>query len=110
MSHYNTIHIFHFGTVQVIGKDTNIQTSITSVQTEAQAVIDNVWSKKPSDNNGTKEYHAINIFEGMFADWQPKVKGEKGFRTKIADLDSTLIDALAQAVKNTQPTPVTPQP
>jgi hypothetical protein len=108
MSNFSTIHIFHFGTVQVIGKDTNIQTSITSVNSEAQAVIDNVWSKKPNDadhQNNTKEYHAINIFDGMFADWQPKVKGEKGYRTKISDLDSSLIDALALAVKNAQPTP-----
>lgn len=109
MSTFNTIHIFGFGTVQVIGKDTNIQTPISSVSAQAQAVIDNVWSKKPSDNNGTKEYHAINIFNGMFADWQSKVKGEKGFRTQYADLDATLIDALVSEVLAKQPAPA-PQP
>ena len=72
-SKFNTIHIFGFGTVQVIGKDLNVQTSITNVQAQATACIDNVWSKKPADNTATKEYHAVNIFSGMFADWQTKI-------------------------------------
>lgn len=109
MSTFNTIHIFGFGTVQVIKKDSNVQVPITSLTNEAQAVIDNVWSKKPANNNGTKEYHAINIFSDMFADWQPKVKGEKGYRTKYADLDATLINALVSAVDSLQPAPA-PQP
>ena len=108
-STFSTIHIFHFGTVQVIGKDKNIQTPISSVSAEAQAVIDNVWSKKPANNNGTKEYHAINIFDGMFSDWQPKVKGEIGYRTQYTELDATLINALVSAVESQQPA-VVPNP
>lgn len=103
MATYNTIHIFHFDTVQVIGEGFNVQCPISKVQSEANACIDNVWSKKPTDNTGTKQYHAINIFDNMFADWQPKVKGEKGYRTKYSELDASLFEALAQAVKNAKP-------
>ena len=109
-SKFNTIHIFGFGTVQVIGKDLNVQTSITNVQTQVNACIDNVWSKKPEDSTITKDYHAVNIFSGMFADWQTKIKGEKGFRTKYEDLDDSLFQTLAQAVIDAQPAPAPPAP
>jgi len=109
-SKFNTIHIFGFGTVQVIGKDLNVQTSITNVQAQATACIDNVWSKKPADNTATKEYHAVNIFSGMFADWQTKIKGEKGFRVKYEDLDGSLFETLAQAVIDAQPVVTPPAP
>jgi len=100
MSTFNTIHIFGFGVVQVIGKDFNVQTAISNVQVQADACIDNVWSKKPSGNNTTKEYHAINVFDDAFADWQPKIKDEVGFRTKYEELDATLFNALAESVIN----------
>jgi hypothetical protein len=99
---FNTIHIFGFGVVQVIGKDFNVQTPITNVQNQANACIDNVWSKVPAPPI-TKQYHSINIFDNMFADWLPKVKGEKSFRTEYKDLDASLFDALAQAVISAQP-------
>lgn len=102
MSTFNTIHIFGFGVVQVIGKDFNVQTKIANVQAQADACINEVWSKKPANSTGTKEYHAINIFNDMFADWQPKNKGEKGFRTKYDQLDSSLFESLANAVINFQ--------
>lgn len=102
MSKFNTIHIFGFGVVQVIGKDFNKQVPIADVQVFADACIDEVWSKKPADNTSTKEYHAINIFNDMFADWQSKIKGEKGFRTKYDQLDSSLFDGLVTAVRNVQ--------
>ena len=105
MATFNTIHIFGFGTVQVIGKDFNVQCPIGSVQSEAYACVNNVWSKKPADYVGTKQYHAVNTFNTMFADWQPKVKGEKGFRVKFSDLNASLFEALAQAVIDAQPKP-----
>jgi hypothetical protein len=97
MSTFNTLHIFGFGDVQVITKDGG-KTKKASDLTTLQAVIDNVWSKKPSDNTGTKQYHAINIFEGMFADWQSKVQGEKGYRTPYLELDKAAIEALVAEV------------
>lgn len=97
MGNWSTLHIFGFGDVQVITKDGGT-TKKASTLTKLQAVIDNVWSTKPTDNTSTKEYHAINIFEAMFADWQPKVPKEKGFRTEYSKLDDLLIQQLVDEV------------
>ena len=97
MANWNTLHIFGFGDVQVITKDGGA-TKKASTLTTLQAVIDNVWNKKPADNKIAKEFHAINIFENIFADWQPKQPKEKGFRTPFAELDATLIQALVDEV------------
>ena len=104
MSNWSTLHIFGFGDVQVITKDGGA-TKKASTLTKLQAVIDNVWSTKPTDNTSTKEYHAINIFEGMFADWQPKIDSykfpvtvPKGFRTEYSKLDDSLIQQLVDEV------------
>ena len=88
---WNTIHIFGYGETQIIGKDLNKKVP-TSVLTTVQAVVDNAYSKKPEDNNAEAEYHAVNIFNDMFADFQPK--SGNAFRTKFADLDASLIEAL----------------
>lgn len=95
---FNTIHIFGFGTVQVITDTQNVQADISLVQAQADACIDNVWANKPADYTGTKSYHAINTFYDMFSDWQPSVKGETGFRAQYSDLDGSLFEALASAV------------
>lgn len=95
MANWSTLHIFGFGDVQVITKDGGA-TKKASTLTKLQAVIDNVWSTKPTDNTSTKDYHAINIFEGVFADWQPKVP--KGFRTEYSKLNDSLIQKLVDEV------------
>jgi len=102
---YKTIHIHGFGIVQVINKKINIQTEIANVQAEADACIDNVWSKNTSKEKQTKEYHQINIFKNSFADWHSKIKGES-FRVKISELEAQLFEALATAVVNAQTTPI----
>lgn len=94
---WNTIHIFWFGDVQIIGQ--NGKTKKAADLTKLQAVIDNVWSKKPQDNTSQKQYHAITIFNGMFCDWQPKLKDEKGFRTKFSELNSIIIKELADELE-----------
>lgn len=95
---FNTLHIFGFGDVQVITKDGG-NTKKASSLTKLQAVIDNVWSKKPADIIiPTKEFHAINIFNGMFSDWQPKQPKVEGFRTPYDQLDNTKILALVDEV------------
>jgi hypothetical protein len=95
---FNTIHIFGFGNVQVIGKDFNHQVKISDVQSEVDACVTMVYSKKPTESTTPNTYHAINIFNDMFADWLSNVKGEKGFRVKYSDLDSQVIEALVEAV------------
>ena len=98
MKNFNTIHIFGYGETQLISSDSNKKVA-TSILTKVKAVIDNVYSKKPADNNAGTEYHAINIFNDMFADYIPKTRGEKSFRFKYEDLDATLINELVDEIK-----------
>jgi hypothetical protein len=81
MKNFNTIHIFGYGETQLISSDSNKKVA-TSILTKVQAVIDNVYSKKPADNNAGVEHHAINIFNDMFADYTSKTKDEKSFRVE----------------------------
>ena len=95
----STLHIFGYGETQVIGKDgeTPVNKKVASSSlTGVQAVVDNVYSKKPADNTSTSDYHAVNIFNNMFADFQPK-EGE-GFRVPFEELNKALIDALVAEV------------
>ena len=113
MGDFKTIHIFGFGTVQVIKKDSNVQALKNDVATAADAVIDEVWDKRPTDHTGQKEYHAINVFQNLFVDWQPKEK-IKGFRIKMSELNSTLFDNLVDEIDflnlQNQNAPITPTP
>ena len=97
MADFNTIHIFGFGDVQLISKDKSVTKKYTDL-TKAKAVVDKIYALKPADYAGTADYHAINIFSDMFADFQPKgVAGEKsvkGFRVKYEDIDAKAINAL----------------
>lgn len=95
---YSTIHIFGYGETQLISSDSNKKVA-TLTLTKVQAVIDNVYSKKPADNNAGTDYHAINIFDNMFADYIPKTQGEKSFRVEYKDLDATLINELVEEIK-----------
>jgi hypothetical protein len=90
---WSTLHIFGYGETQLIGADFNKKVP-SSALTTLQAVVNNVYSFKPVDNPATEQYHAINIFNDMFADWQTSQQGVQGWRTQYAELDVTLIDAL----------------
>jgi len=101
-----TIHIFGCGDTQIVAKDVNIDdldSSVKKVSTStlpsAQAVIDHVYGKKPSDNDAKKDFFAINIHLDMFADFLPEAKGEEPFRTKFEDLDKALIDSLISEIE-----------
>jgi len=88
---FNTIHIFGYGETQLIKKDVNFKCPTADLTTVAP-VVANVYSKKPADSDASADYHAVNIFHNMFADYQPKTG--KGFRVKWADLDANTIEAL----------------
>lgn len=92
MAEFNTIHIFGYGETQLISEDVNFKCP-TSELSSAAPVVANVYSKKPADSDASAEYHAVNIFNDMFSDYQPQT-GE-GFRVKWEDLDAALIDSLA---------------
>lgn len=101
MATYNTLHIFGYGETQLIGDDFNKKVSSSDL-TKLQAVVDNVWSTKPSGSDASQSYHAINIFNDLFADWQPN--SGSGFRTQYADLDKVEIDALVDEINALVPT------
>lgn len=96
---WSTLHIFGYGETQLIGTDLNKKVP-TSVLTTIQALINNVYSFKPEGNTATKEYHAVNIFNDMFADWQTSQQRVKGWRVQYPELDETLIDALVAEVQS----------
>ena len=104
---FSTIHIFGFGVSQAIGKDKNVQVDSSAISTELDPVVSLIWSKKPANYVGTPDYHAINIFNGLFADWLPKTKGEKMFRVNMNQLNADEIDALANAIFNSATPPTT---
>jgi len=98
----NTLHIFWYGEVQVIGTDNgeevNKKVPTSSVETAAQAVVDDVYSKKPADNPAPNEYHAVTILNNVHADYTCKGNEYKGWRVPFEELDAALIDALVLEV------------
>lgn len=97
-TNWSTLHIFGYGETQLIGENLNKKVS-TSALTTVQAVVDNVYSFKPEGNTATKEYHAVNIFNDMFADWQTSQQGVEGWRVQYPELDATLIEALVAEIE-----------
>lgn len=93
---YNTLHIFGYGECQVI-TDTENKKVPTSECPSAQAVVDMVYALKPVDNPATLNYHAVNIFNDMFADYQSP---EGNFRVEYSELDPVLINILVQEIEN----------
>jgi hypothetical protein len=98
---FNTIHVFGYGETQIIGKDYNKKVS-TYLLTKVQAVIDNIYSKKPANINAVNEYHAVNIFLGSFADYIPKDDDAKSFRVEYSELDANLVSELISEIEAIQ--------
>ena len=94
---YNTIHIFGYGESQLISNDINDKVE-TSKLTLADAVVLNVFSKKPIDNTSTIDYHSINIFNNLFADFTSKEKDSQSFRVQYDELDADLINSFANEI------------
>lgn len=95
---FNTLHIFGFGTVQVITDTQNVQASVSDFQALVDACVDDVWANKPEGYTGPKQYHAINTFYDLFSDWLPNQPDAQSFRVQYADLDTTAFVDLAEAV------------
>jgi hypothetical protein len=95
---WNTLHIFGFGTVQAISDTQNVQAPVSAFQAEVDAVVDNVWANRPAGYTGSKSFHAINNFYELFSDWLPNSPDAQSFRVQAADLDQSLLDALADGV------------
>jgi len=93
-----TIHILGYGETQIISKDINFKTATSDLAT-AQAVIDDVKSKKPSDKDASN-FHVINIFDEN-VNYQAKltegikIKDDNGsFSFGTSELDLLKLNAL----------------
>ena len=95
MAIYNTLHIFGYGETQVITDTENKKVATDSI-VGVQLVVDDLYSKKPSDNPATIDYRVISIFNGMFADYSDE-EGNS-FRVDYSELNAVLIDAVVVEV------------
>jgi hypothetical protein len=95
MAIYNTLYVFGYGETQVITDIENKKVATDSIE-GVQSLVDNLYSKKPSDNPATTNYRVISIFNGMFADYSD----EQGntFRVDYSELNAALIDAVVLEV------------
>jgi len=90
---WSTIHLFKYGETQIIGNNFNKKFSSSSLTKIGDVAIE-VFSKKPQDVNASLDFHAVNIFNGGFADFLPSVKGEKAFRVPFNELNISVINDL----------------
>jgi thioesterase domain-containing protein len=96
-TNWSTLHIFGYGETQLIGSNPDKKVSSATLTT-LQAVIDNIYSFKPAESEATEEYHAINIFFDLFADWQTKQPSVNGWRVEYSELNQELVDALVAEI------------
>ena len=71
----------------------------TSTLTNAQALIDFVYSKKPIDNNAGLLYHAITIVKDIRCMYVSKNNLENNFILKYTEIDSLLIQNLVDELQ-----------
>lgn len=100
MTEFNTIHVFGFGTAQIISKDVNKQVPASGL-TSLAAFVDHVKTFVPKDVVLT-DYHVIHIFNNMDVRYLGKAtknNGEKTtFSVKLADVDAALLAALVDEI------------
>lgn len=97
MKTYNTLHIFGYGESQII-TDTENKKVASDELTKVQAVVDNIYSLKPADNNAGTDYRTINIFNDLFVDYSDN-EGNS-FRVEYSEVDSKKINALVTEILN----------
>ena len=91
-----TIHIFGYGETQINSKDLSVKVK-TDTLTTVQAVINQVFSKKPSDNPTlVTDFHAINLFGFNDVRWQCK----DSFNDKDDVVLKPLVEALIAELKS----------
>ena len=92
---YNTLHIFGYGETQVITDTENKKVATDSI-VGVQAVVDDLYSKKPADNPATTDYRVITILNDIFADYSDEEGNH--FRVDYSELNAALIDAVVLEV------------
>ena len=95
MAIYNTLQIFGYGETQVITDTENKKVATDSI-VGVQALVDDLYSKKPSGNAATTEYRVITILNDIFADYSDEEGNH--FRVDYSQLNAALIDAVVLEV------------
>jgi hypothetical protein len=95
MAIYNTLHIFGYGETQVITDTENKKVATDSI-VGVQALVNDIYSKKPSGNAATSNYRTITILNDIFADYSDE-EGNN-FRVDYSELNAALIDAVVLEV------------
>ena len=90
----NGIILFNGRNYKISEKNVN-----TSTLTNAQALIDFVYSKKPIDNNAGLLYHAITIVKDIRCMYVSKNNLENNFILKYTEIDSLLIQNLVDELQ-----------
>ena len=102
MTTFNTVHIFGFGSSQIISDTVNKQTPNSGL-TSLAAFVAHVISFKPEDVTQT-DYHAIHIFndyEVRYLGTAPKVGGKPvkdSWSIKWDKLDLSIVGALIDEI------------
>ena len=95
MAIYNTLHIFGYGETQVITDTENKKVATDSI-VRVKALVNDIYSKKPSDNPATSNYRTITILNDIFADYSDEDGNH--FRVDYSELNAALIDAVVLEV------------
>jgi hypothetical protein len=95
MAIYNTLHIFGYGETQVITDTENKKVATDSI-VGVQALVDDIYSKKPDSNPATIDYATITILNDIFADYSDEEGNH--FRVDYSELNAALIDAVVLEV------------
>jgi hypothetical protein len=95
MAIYNTLHVFGYGETQVITDTENKKVATDSI-VGVQALVDDIYSKKPAGNPATSDYRVISIFNDMFADYSDEEGNH--FRVDYSELNAALIDVVVLEV------------
>ena len=98
MEQYNTLLIFGYGQTQLI-TDTDSKLVNSDELTSLNAVIENIYSKKPLENKSQEDYTRIAIYNNDFADWVNN-NPDDYFKVSYSELNKALIDSLVLEIKN----------
>ncbi len=97
---FDVIHIFRFGTAQIVGKNLGKQVPVSGLVNLA-AFVAHLKSFKPLGVVDTP-YHAIHIFNGKEVRYLGKctdnMKDELSFSVKWSDIDIPLLASLVNEV------------
>lgn len=99
MSNFSTIHVFGFGTVQVV-KENGGSVDAAAV-TSLAAFVDHIKTFKPADVT-LADYHVIHIFNNFDIRYLGKTEGnfktKAHFSVKISEVDPAIYNAFVNEV------------